>query len=191
MPYRAVLPCSQTLAKNAVFPPTGDPPDMNLWSRFSFLLDSTATGLVTWVGTILTIIGLWITFREARKSREAAQAARESVGKLEHRIAAANVTHASAQISIVNDLIANSEFATAKILFSLTKRSLIHTCRILEKLDKDDPLIEQIKKNMRAIETQLDRATGSTHKQSILDKAINGMNEALLIVESILIFPEA
>jgi len=96
------------------------------------LLSERVTGLVTWIGTILTLIGLYVTYQQAKNAAKAADAARDAVGKLEHRVAASNVAYTNGQISTIGDLVANNDFMTAKTAFGLTKRALRQTCHLLK-----------------------------------------------------------
>jgi hypothetical protein len=185
-------PCFQNSrpSLNKAPDPNDERPDANwLKQMISNLLSEHVTGLVTWIGTILTLIGLYITYQQAKEAAKAADAARYAVGKLEHRVVASNVSYANGQISTIGDLVANKDFLTAKTAFALTKRSLIQTCHLLAKLKYDDKHIVLIKRNSKIIDNQLTFAISSTHKESILINAIKGMSETLTELESKLTFP--
>jgi len=169
--------------------PNDERPASWLEKTISNLLSERVTGLVTWIGTILTLIGLYVTYQQAKNAAKAADAARDAVGKLEHRVAASNVAYTNGQISTIGDLVANNDFMTAKTAFGLTKRALRQTCHLLKKLHYHDETIALIKRNLKTIDVQLTRAINSNHNESILNKSIEGMSETLTDIESNLTFP--
>jgi hypothetical protein len=165
------------------------PTEGSLMSNFSFLLDSTATGLVTWFGTMLTLFGLYQTWKQARKSATAAIAARKAIGDVEKRVLSSNLTHISSQLSKINDLILANQFGAANSVFDLTKRVLVQTCHLLEKLNPEDEHAGLIKRNMRTIQHQITLISNGQQDNSILEKAITGMSETLFELEAEFTFP--
>lgn len=114
--------------------------------NFHFLLDATATGLVTWIGTLLTLIGLFITFQQAQKSRKAAEAARDAIGKLEDRVMASNLSDAHTQMAVLKEMVASSRFEHANIVLSLTDRMIVQAVHLLDKKKPNNKNAQSIKK---------------------------------------------
>ena len=157
----------------------------------SFLFEGWITGAVTWVGTILTLLGLYFTWRQAGGARKAAEAAADAVNTLEHRITLTNVTYANVQIDVVMAYMKSNDFQVADVVFASAKRTLIQICHLLSRTTGEKDTIAFIKRNISTIETQIDLAVEqpSDYKPTILNKAANGLSESLTEIERKLTFP--
>jgi hypothetical protein len=102
-----------------------------------FLLEENVTGAVTWVGTCLTLVGLYITYKQAVKARKAAQAASDAVNELKHKFTASNVLYANAQLAVIRVLVENKDFRTAIITLEPAKKALFQICHVFPTITQE------------------------------------------------------
>jgi hypothetical protein len=84
---------------------------------WGFLLQDSTVGVVTWVGTILTVAGLIYTIWVANGARIAAERA---VYLIQSQESLANVAFSYAQITLVKNLIFHENVAGAGVVFNST-----------------------------------------------------------------------
>ena len=81
------------------------------------LLTDTAVGIIAWLGTIIALIGLPLTYKPALKARRAADraqtaasAAANVVLRLEGRVSISDLAYANAQLDKLRDLATRSQY---------------------------------------------------------------------------------
>lgn len=93
-----------------------------------WLLTNDTVGIVTWVGTIVAVIGLPATSRQARSARIAARASGAAAKALEDRLSLANLSFAYSQIESIRTLVASGELKAAQVMVGSVKRTVIEVC---------------------------------------------------------------
>ncbi len=147
--------------------------------------------IVTWIGSLVAIVGLPATFSQAKAARKAANAAKDAVRALEDKLNLANLSFSYSQIESIRTMIVNGNLAAAQVLFSPVKRTIIEACQLLTSGMGIPPKVEVARRSLRVIEHQLGLAVGASdrYKPSVLRKALAGLSEFLAESEAGLKFP--
>jgi hypothetical protein len=151
----------------------------------SDLLSNDVVGVVTWLGTAATLIGLWFTYDQASKARSAAEAAESAVENLEGRLTIANFAYAGAQLSVVQTHISGGNFPAAVGIFDVLRRMILQSCDLLDPDGRRVETVAQIRRNIQTIDRQLDYAQHNTTQFRLerATRAISGLAGALTTLE--------
>lgn len=147
------------------------------------LLSDAAVGIVTWVGTILTVGGLFFTFRQAVAAKRSANKAADSVSHLKVQIDTANVAYASAELITFLQMIHSRDFGLGSAFFGPLKRSLRLQCH-------GDPgrshEIESVNRAIGTIEKHLAwaRAGDTKYQEAHVYRAVDGLMQTVTGWES-------
>jgi hypothetical protein len=90
-----------------------------------WLLSNETVAVVTWVGSIVAVVGLPATFKQALLARRSANAAEIAVRELEGRLNLANVSYSYSQLDGIRSLVAIDNMAAAQMLLGPVKRTII------------------------------------------------------------------
>jgi hypothetical protein len=139
-----------------------------------WFLSNATVGVVTWLGTTLTVIGLALTFWQAWRARQAAESAESKVSRLRIRIDAANTAYSSAELNTFLHMVHSGDFALAQAFFSPLKRSLRLQARS-DSTRADDS--EALNRAIGAIDGQLEKAVAQTdqYNPARLRRAVDGI----------------
>lgn len=136
---------------------------------------------MTWIGTMLTVVGLILTFIQARAARKAselaAEAAQKAVRLMEGKSNLVNLAFSYAQIGLVKSLMNTGSLQAAQMVFYDVRRVVLESLFLLrERTDLADE-IKIMHRNLATAETQIDRAlTGkSRYKPQLAARALSGI----------------
>jgi hypothetical protein len=155
-----------------------------------FIQDSTV-GIVTWAGTLLTIMGLLFTFFAAQAARKASEnaesAARKAVDLLEGKLNIANVAFSYSQVGVVMALVNDGSLRAAQIIFHALHRTVEEALHLLRLRPELAGQLAVTRRNLAKVETQLvlgiasdpryDAATASNALKSIARFLVMRENE--------------
>lgn len=141
-----------------------------------WLVSAPVMGWVTWIGFILTFVGLIFAIYQATAAKRASVAAKTAADALKLRIDASNAAFASGQLIAVSSAIQNNQFSVAQALFDPIKRSLHIQSLHAEFLDSD---AQDLKRRLGIVDYQLILAIEPNQKfnRVSLTKAISGVME--------------
>lgn len=122
-------------------------------NHFCFVTSDETLGVLAWVGTILTLVGLAVAIIQSRKAQTAAEAASGAVSKLQVHVDSVNLAYLSAQMNTVMHLVRKQDYEMAQIVFAPIKRSirLYANANGIEELS-----IEALRRTMGKIDIQLE-----------------------------------
>jgi hypothetical protein len=142
-----------------------------------FSQNSTLAGL-TWVGTILTLIGIIFTFFQAagaKKSAKAAEdAANSALNMLQGSINVANVAYAYSQLELLKDLVNTENYSASRIIFNPLRRSIVEICHLLKGNPGLQGQISVTYRNLSKIQTQLDKSASIDVNKTVIIRALSG-----------------
>ena len=147
--------------------------------------------VVTWIGTLVALVGLPATFMQARFARRAANAAENAVKALEDRLTLANLSFAYSQIEGIRNMVASNNASAAQVLLAPVKRTIIEVCQVLGSRSEMVARVEIARKNLFIVDHQVRMAAASSghYKATTLTKALSGLSDFLLEHETALKFP--
>jgi hypothetical protein len=156
----------------------------------SWLLSDETLKVVHWLGLIVGLIGLALTFREARGAKTAAEAATKAVEQLKGKLNIAHLSYANAQVESVRQLAMQTNYAAALVVLAPTKRTILHANILLSNRGDAKASVETASRNLAIIEAQLSRAEqgAANFKRDVLYRAIQGLTEYLARWEGHLTF---
>lgn len=146
------------------------------------ILSSEVTGSVTWIGTILTVVGLCFTFYQAREARKAAidaatgaTEAERAVRRIEHQNTLSDAAHVSSQIELIVHLISSQQYHAIQLLFGTVKR---HIMIMLVRSPPPEDQEELIRKNLNAANRQISNSINepAKFKPTLLTKSLTGLS---------------
>jgi|GEM_PF-6183451 len=158
---------------------------------FKPLLENRPSAIVTWVGTIVTVLGLVYASVLAAAARDAAveakDAAEEAVEEFQSRLSISDISLASSQLDLVFVFSKRKDYQAAMSVLPLTRRlvhrSLIHAQNNGQDLND----IELIKRNFRVIAKQVGAGKqNKTVMKAATIKAFEGTSEFLSSLEGAL-----
>jgi hypothetical protein len=156
-----------------------------------WLLANETVAVVTWVGSIVAVVGLPATFKQGLSARRAADAASIAVRDLEGRLNLANLSYSYSQLDGIRSLVASGNMPAAQVLLGPVKRTIVELFQLLSPQAEFAAKVEIARKSLKAMEYQLGLAVGSTnrYKASALARAISGLSDFLAEAETALKFP--
>lgn len=119
------------------------------------LAGNAAMAILTWVGTILGLIGLWLTYRQALSANQAAKASQSAIESTLNKVALGTSAYSGAQIDMVKRLIQDSHSQSAEMIFQTLKRPLMEVIVISEQVEEMKISATNTRKSMRIVELQL------------------------------------
>ncbi|MBV9783478.1 MAG: hypothetical protein JO264_06625 [Acidisphaera sp.] len=151
--------------------------------------DATIAG-VTWVGTLLGGVGLYLTYMQARAAKSAAEAASEAVQSLQGRVNIGSIAYSYSQVELIRGLVQNGHLSPAQVVFHSLKRAVLEVC---SSFSNEKELVDQIsliKRNIAAIEHHLDLGIQNDPKfnSRTVTKSLAGISTFLLAREHALKF---
>jgi hypothetical protein len=164
---------------------------MSMRDIAGWFIANDTVAIVTWIGSLVAIVGLPATFSQAKAAHNAANAAKNAVRALEDRLNLANLSFSYSQIESMRALIVNGNLPAAQALFSPVKRTIIEACQLLSSRMGISPKVDVARRSLRVIEHQLGLAVGASdrYKPPALRKALSGLSDFLAESEADLKFP--
>ena len=158
-----------------------------------WLLDGTTLAIVSWIGTVIGLLGLLATYLQARAARKAAEQAATTVAALHGRLSLSNVAYSYSQIGALKSLVHSGSLPAAQMIFQPLKRDILEVCHMLSGRDALQGEIEVIRHAVRLAERQLDIGSekGSAYKPRKLMQALSGLSDFLAARENELKLPLA
>jgi hypothetical protein len=159
----------------------------------STLLSSKVSAAVTWIGTIAGLIGLGLTYWQARSAKIAAQKATKLVAELENKMALSRLAQATSNLDSLRVVIDGSHFAAAKTLVGPLRRSVSPVVQVLSNQGVDVLGKSATTRNLKVIEHQLSLAIrgDDSYKTEIVTKALAGLDEFFSDIEAKLLLNRA
>jgi hypothetical protein len=152
---------------------------------------SWAALFVTVVGGIAGVVGLFLTYQQARNAKIAALDAKEAamlaVQKLQSKLNLAGVASAIMQIESIKELVDQAEFRAARISFHAIRRPISDLLRI--SIDAQAEKLN-LEKAMRTVNKQLDGSFSGKCNPALTVRALSGVSHFLLKVETDLKFAD-
>ncbi|MCP9232633.1 hypothetical protein NMG46_20600 [Mesorhizobium sp. LMG 17147] len=139
-----------------------------------WLLSNPIVGIVTWVGTILTVGGLVIAILQSVAARRSADRAERAVAQLKVRLDTANIAYASAELVTFLHMVRSGDFTLGLAFFAPIKRSL----RLQSQSDPSRvEEIEPLNRAIGAIENHLNwgRIGDAKYKEAQIFRAVDGL----------------
>lgn len=155
------------------------------------LSGNAAMAILTWVGTILGLFGLWITYKQAKEAKKAAQSSKIAIENTLNKVALGTSAYSVAQIDMVKRLVQDSQSQSAEMVFQTLKRPLVEVLVIAEQIESMKISATNTRKSMRIVEFQLrliSSGNSSDYKSSSdssidQQKTVNVANENKLLTE--------
>jgi hypothetical protein len=147
------------------------------------LLSDAVVGIVTWVGTILTIGGLIATYLQSAAARQSADRAQQAVSHLKVQIDTANVAYASAELITFLQMVRFRDFDLGSAFFAPIKRSV----RLQSHGDPSRMAeTESINRAIGTIEKHLAwaRAGDTRYREAHVYRAVDGLMQTVTRWES-------
>lgn len=130
-----------------------------------YSISNEALGAVTWVASVLTLIGLGVAIFQSKKARSAAEATSQAVSSLQIHVDGVNLAYLSAQMNTVMHLVRKNDYEMAHILFAPIKRSL----RLFaNSKGLDLTATESLRRTIGKIDVQLEWGRTSHQKFSLI-----------------------
>jgi hypothetical protein len=164
---------------------------MSLGDIGHWLLANETVAVVTWLGSIVAVVGLPATFQQALLARRSANAAEIAVTELEGRLNLANVSYSYSQLDGIRSLVASGNMAAAQMLLGPVKRTIIELLQLLSSRTEFAAKVQIARRSLKAVEYQLGLAVGDPdrYRARALARALGGLSDFLAEAEPDLKFP--
>ena len=151
-----------------------------------WLLSNSVTGSVTWIGTILGLVGLTLTYIQAKRAKDFAIQTKHAIYNLEGRLNASNLGFASSQLEVLIRLANTTNIDAAQSVFLGVKRVTADLFEYLLIRNKFQEEIIIAKRNISAIDKQLDLLAleDVSYNPGVLVKSVRGLSNFILKRES-------
>lgn len=146
---------------------------------FDVLLGSTATGVVTWLGTLAGLFGIYLTYQQARAARQSAEAARAAVRDFQTKISLNNVGYIASQLHLLADLIRSDNLVAAQIVFRFVKKGLYEIFYSMSAKDELKSKVATAKHALSTVEKQIELGArrAASYKADVAIRAVNGLSD--------------
>jgi hypothetical protein len=155
-----------------------------------WLLSEKTLGVVVWIGLILGLLGLYITYRQAEGAKTAAETAAKAVKELEGRLNISHLAYANAQLEAIRQLATQANYGTAMIILAPVKRTIVHACLLLPNDEAATANAAVARRNLNRIEVQLTRGGNIPpgFNANVFNRSLQGLTEFLAEWEGRLTF---
>lgn len=150
------------------------------------MLEGPVPGAVTWAGTVAGLVGLFLTYRQAKLARKEAKETSKTVKALERTFALSKMNTAISQVDMFRMFINLRRYDVALDMLSVIRRSVFQVHKIFVKQHSDQATLDGPSKGLSAIEKHLKFAVKADLRFSdaILTKALAGLDELFVEIES-------
>lgn len=125
-------------------------------------------GAATWVGTILSAIGLLITIygfltaiKEARGAKEQASAAVIAVSRLKSSLGTSSLAYTHSQVGMLIQFVADQHFNPAHVLLATVRREMLHHASDVQASENS---VADLKRRLKTVSTHIGYAQADPGK---------------------------
>jgi hypothetical protein len=147
----------------------------------AWAISQEVTGALQWLGTIIAVVGIPLTYRQSWKAANAAEEAARAVRTFQSRSKTANVAHSQSYLQLARGFVSSENFQAAESVVGILKRDVLQTISFLETEADPPENLAVARRNISRIEAQISKAgRKDDFKPAILDRAMNGLSDCLI-----------
>src|SRR3954447_17992196 len=125
------------------------------FSWFEWSVSQEVTGVLQWIGTIISIVGIPVAIWKSSKAASTAKATQRAVQAFSRRLRLVNVAHSYSQVEMIRNLVASQNFGAAMSVVGILKRTILQIAGDLESGSEPPSTVRQGKRNIAVVQNQI------------------------------------